>query len=171
MDKLRKTSVNFSPSCVSERACLKVEISHTLINSSCNWVQNWGAARVKNIISCLFLQHCWSGVSLILFRASLFSRIDGGYYPHELDGGRALRNGSCRYKHRWDAAVRLTSSEETETDLVWSPHSGPHSAQTLDMPVPQPLSPLCPRPTMGLLHQSCLRHLALPVVRRFLSIE
>jgi len=31
------------------------------------------------------------------------------------DGGRALRNGSCRYKHRWDAAVRLTSSEETET--------------------------------------------------------
>jgi len=31
------------------------------------------------------------------------------------DGGRALRNGSCRYKHRWDAAVRLTSSEDTET--------------------------------------------------------
>ena len=31
------------------------------------------------------------------------------------DGVRALRNGSCRYKHRWDATVRLASSEETET--------------------------------------------------------
>lgn len=39
---------------------------------------------MRNIINCLFPQHCWSGAPLILFRATLFSRIYGGYYPHEL---------------------------------------------------------------------------------------
>ena len=33
------------------------------------------------------------------------------------DGGRTLRKGSCRYQHRWDAALRLTSSEETGTEV------------------------------------------------------
>ena len=33
----------------------------------------------------------------------------------QFDRGRTLRNGNCRYKKRCDAAVRLTSSEETGT--------------------------------------------------------
>ena len=33
------------------------------------------------------------------------------------DRGRTLRKGSCLYKHRWDAAVMLTSSEETGTKV------------------------------------------------------
>ena len=63
------------------------------------------------------------------------------------------------------SSVALTSSRrkrsELDTDMVWSPHGGPHSARSAQNPGyarhPQLFSPLCPKPMMWLLHQSlCL---------------